>query len=1127
LILFAVGVGGLGSLLGLKGTDVWIFRGFLWLIGVLGTVVVTWYFLKKPAPTGAPVNQGATREVDLLIKAAHERVSRSRVATGSSFATAPVVLWLGPEAAAKTTVIQHSGLDPELVAGEVLRGDAVVATRAINVWYSEKTLLVEVGGRLLADERGWSRVIRHLQIGRLRALLRRGGQAPRMAVVCLSCEDLLKPGGGEAVQAAAQALRGHLAEVSQRLGIRLPVYVLFTKADRIPHFSDYVRSLSRDEAREPLGAILPWIPGPTGSYAERLSQRLTLAGQRLFRSLAVRRVDLLTREGGPESRAAGYEFPRELNKLFPQVVQLLVELSRPSQLHINAFLRGFYFTGVRAVVINEAAAPIAQAQVAVPRAGATQIFNPNPPQAQPAPVAAQVRKVPEWLFLHTLLRDVMLRDRLAIGVTASGTRVQFLRRALVGAAAGLALIWTLGLVVSYVGNRRLQTEALAATMGLAGATVNPHDLAPVDVLRRLDALGTQVSKLRDYREGGAPLRLRWGLYRGSRVLPALRQVYFKEFDRLMFGATASTMVAQMRALPATPTEGTEYQATYDLLKAHLVVTTYPNQSSEDFLPPVLLNHWANGRRVDGEHRDLALRQFTLYSRELRFENPYQRQPDETAIGRARAFLRQFTGSRRIYQFMLSEAAKSIAGVKFSRSYPGAAAVVVDPYEVPPAFSREGWAFMRDAFKNVDRYFAGESWVLGDQGLRPEDVSQIVAELRSQYRADYVRHWQGFLSAARLPAFSGVADAARKLALLSGNQSPLLQLFFLTAQHTAVDSLLAATAFQPVHVLTPPGSTDQLIGEKTQAYMGALLGMQSDLEAISSSPPGTENQAVAKTISDAGTARVAARQAAQGFSTDPTSVGPDVQRLMLAPMNGVEGLLGGLGASGLNRRGRDFCMPLQRLFGQVPFRAGALSQAGLADVSSQFQRGTGAIWSFYNDVLQSYMVQQGNRYAPRPGGDLPLNPGFVEFFNRAVAFSQALYPEGAQTPRLAFTFKPLLSDLVPSVVLTVDGHSATFTRVSAAAQPFVWDAAQAREARLVAQVGGNEVTLSGQGTWGVFRLFQAADNWQVEGIVQRAQWTTRHEGASVAMPFELNLGGAPPIFSRQYFAGVSCDGRIAR
>jgi type VI secretion system protein ImpL len=968
-------------------------------------------------------------------------------------------------------------------------------------------------------------LIGHLQAGGLRALLRRGGQAPRMAVVCLSCEDLLKPGGAEATQAAAQTLRGRLAELSQRWGIRLPVYVLFTKADRIPHFTEYVRNLSRDEARQPLGVTLPWIPGPSGAYAERLAQRVNQATQRLFHSLALRRAELLGREGTREGRAAAFEFPRELNKLLPQVMQVLSELCRPSQLHINPFLRGFYFTGVRPIVVSEAAAPAAA--LSTPRAGATQLFNPNALQAPSPPVVARGRRIPEWLFLHGLLRDVILRDRLAIGVTATGTRVQVLRRGLVAAAGGLAVIWMLGLVVSYAGNRRLQAGALTATHGLGSATFNAQDVAPAEVLRRLDALRARVNELRDYQEDGPPLRLRWGLYRGARLLPLLRRVYFDQFDRLMLAGTAATMVNEMRSLPATPTEGTEYQATYDLLKAHLITTAYPDQSRADFLPPVLLTHWANGRRLEDEHRELALRQFQLYSRELPYGNPYQRQPDGVGVERARVFLRQFAGSRRIYQFMLSEAAKRTAGVQFGRAFPGAAAALVVPYEVPAAFSREGWAFMQEAFKNADRYFAGESWVMGDQGTRPEDIAQIVAEVRTQYRTDYLRHWRAFLAAARVAPFAGVGDAARKLALLSGNQSPLLQLFLLTAQHTAVDSQLAATAFQPVHVLTPPGTTDQLIGEKAQGYMGALLGIQSDLEAIGGAPAGTGNEAVAKTMSDAGAARVAARQLAQGFSTDPNSVGAEVQRLMLAPVNAVEGLLGGLGASGLNRRGRDFCAPLQRLLAQVPFRGAAVAQASLADVSAQFQRRTGAVWSFFNDVLGSYLVQQGNRYAPRPGSDLPLNPGFVEFFNRAAAFSEAIYPEDARTPRVAFTFKPLLSDLVPTVTLTMDGHSASFTRVSAAAQPFVWDAAQARDARLVARVGGNEVTFSGEGTWSVFRLFQAADNWQVEGIVQRAQWSTRHEGATVTIPFELNLGGAPPIFSYQYFAGVSCDGRIAR
>lgn len=1115
----------LASVLGLRAAQGWIFRGALWFMGLTGAGVLLWYLLKYRVPR-APVSQGVVDEIGLLIKTARERLSRSRVAQGSSLGTVPVVLWLGPEASAKTTVVMRSGLEPELLAGETVRGDAVVATRAINLWYCEKTILVEAGGSLLSEETSWNRLVRHLQPRRIQALLPGGAQAPRVAVVCLSCEDLIKPGGAEAMQAAARVMRGRLAELSQRLGIQLPVYVLFTKADRIPYFAEYVRHLSRKEAKEVLGATLPFVPGPTGSYADRMSQRLNLASQRLYQSLALKRAEFLAREGQPAVRALGYEFPREMRKLFPQMLQILVDLCKPSQLHVNPFLRGFYFTGVRAVVVDQPAAVAAAAPAA--RGGATQLFNPSAPQpAAAGPAMATARKVPEWMFLDTVLRDVILRDRLAMGITTTGTRVQLLRRALMGAAAALAVFWTVGLFGSYVGNRRLQSRGLAAAHGLAAVTFNPQDVPPVETLRRLDSLRARVQMLREHERNGPPLRLRFGLYQGSALLRPLRQVYFREFDRLMFSPTAAAMVRAMRALPTGPAEGIEYQATYDVLKAHLIATVYPEHSRQDFLAPVLLRHWEGDHRLGDEHRDLGLLQFGLYAIELPFGNPYQLQPDGMAVERARAFLRQFAGSRRIYQFMLSEAAKAHAGVQFHRAYPTASAALINTYEVPAAFSREGFAFMQDAFKNVDRFFAGESWVLGDEGPSPEDLTQIAAELRAQYRADFIRHWRGFLSSARVAGYSGVSDAARKLALLSSNQSPLLQLFFLTAQHTAVDSHLAVTAFQPVHVLTPPGSADQLIGEKTQGYMGALLSMQASLEQIGGAPAGTGNQAVSKAVSDAGTARVAARQLAQGFSTDPNSVGADVQRLMLGPVNGIEQLLGGLGASGLNRRGAQFCAPIQRLMGQVPFRAAAMSQASLADVASQFQRGSGAIWSFYSDALQSYLVQQGSRYAPRPGADLSLNPAFVEFFNRAAAFSEALYPEGAQTPRVAFTFRPVLSDLVPSVMLVVDGRMATFTRTSAAAQPFVWDGAQAAEARLVARVGGNEFPLSGQGTWAVFRLFQAAENWVTEGITQRAQWTTRHEGSSVAIPFELNIGGAPPIFSRQYFAGVSCTGQIAR
>ena len=151
---------------------------------------------------------------------------------------------------------------------------------------------------------------------------------------------------------------------------------------------------------------------PAGLHVEREFQRLNEAVQRLFTALAASRLPLLSRENEAERRASVYEFPRELRKLAPLVVQFLVDLCRPSQLAVSPVLRGFYFTGVRAVVVSDAAAA-APAAAAGGARGATQVFDPRLHQASPRDIAtpATARKMPQWLFLGSVFRDVILRDR--------------------------------------------------------------------------------------------------------------------------------------------------------------------------------------------------------------------------------------------------------------------------------------------------------------------------------------------------------------------------------------------------------------------------------------------------------------------------------------------------------------------------------------------------------------------------------------------------------------------------------------------------------------------------------------------------------------------------------------------
>ena len=88
---------------------------------------------------------------------------------------------------------------------------------------------------------------------------------------------------------------------------------------------------------------------------------------------------------------AAYEFPREFRKLRTPLVQFLVELCRPSQLRpVSPFLRGFYFSGVRPVTVQETpleAAPTPQ-KTSQPATSATGVFQIPSFQQTPQPQAA-------------------------------------------------------------------------------------------------------------------------------------------------------------------------------------------------------------------------------------------------------------------------------------------------------------------------------------------------------------------------------------------------------------------------------------------------------------------------------------------------------------------------------------------------------------------------------------------------------------------------------------------------------------------------------------------------------------------------------------------------------------------
>lgn len=1109
----------------LDATGHWVLRlGFL-LLGLIAAGGVWWYL----RPTDQEAALDPSDDVLLAISAARARLPRGR------FGSRPMVLVLGPEGSAKTTSVARGGGDPELLAGDAPAtiNDVPTPTATANVWLMQDALITELWHGLLGDATRFKKVARALRAPTVAAAVGKGAMSPRAILLCVPCDLFYTAGGLPQLEAMAQSFRQRLADASRELGLAVPVYVLFTKMDRIPHFEPWASVFTKDELRAPLGFSLPFDrEASTGNYAERLAPRVEAAFRQLADAVAARRLDALGREAQLDRRYAAYEWPREMRKLQSTITQFLIELCRPVQLGASPQLRGLYFTGARPVLLADRATP----------GGAS------------AP-----RKVPEWVFLDRLLRDVVLADPGAATMAHGGQGVQRTRRVLLGSVIAASLALLTGVTISWVGNRALQgrvAEAAAAVATLPTVQSSPGTIAApsIEAMTRLEGLRALLDTVQGYENDGVPLRLRLGLWRGAALLDAGRPVWMHGFRTQLFGETWKALGDSLTAVAQAGTS-TDYATNYARLKAYLISTTRADQSTVPFLAPVLYATWTRGTISDADVTALAMRQFEYFAAILPVLPETGQEADARLVEQVRGVLSRSTGEEQIYANMLGAANRAVPAVKVPQS----PATLTATREVAGGFSAKGAAFMAEAFRNPDPYLQGEEWVVGKlTAARVINRDSMIVTLRSRYAADYQLAWTQVVQSAVVARPSSVADAATKLDELSGVQSPILQLLQTVAVNTAIDSVTRET-FQPVHAVTPPEITDKFVSEKNKPYMDGLIQLQGAMRQIASMPPAVDTpstQALVMAAQLAGgtvtSARTSARQVAQTFSVGSALAGP-VEQLLLAPISGVEVVLrsaasqrpparrpvvagggggGGGGAAGvaaeiasLNERGRAICSRIDPLTSRFPFNPDATADANLADVKAILTPGSGELAVFVQERLTPYLDKQGRTYIPKGGGRVELSKAFIDFLNRATEVSDAFFTEDPTTPKVSWAVIGEISDRTPLLVLRNDGKEARFDKNSFR-NLIVWPATNGRDALLQAQFKKNKpVTVkAASGDWGMFHLALSAD--ANDGT--RMTWNVSAKDAEpVAMRFEAQRRESAGVLTRGWLGRMSCVPQVTK
>ena len=259
--------------------------------------------------------------------------------TGGSRHDVPCFLLAGAEGSRDADLLATSGLDlPFGRPGEAGMG----LGHGRGFWFYDRGIVLDVAGDLIlgadgrsSDEKGWNTILRHIQ--ELRPKRPVDG-----VILTIPCAELLDAAANDLRRTDLGTRMGRifrrLWEAQQRLGFRLPTYVLVTGCERLTGFRALCSSLPESARGEMLGWSSPYSiesvyrSGWVDEAFEMLSRRLEDVQMEIFA------------EGTAEGEWL-LRLPQTLASLAAPLRACLDNVFKSSAYHGSLILRGIWFSG--------------------------------------------------------------------------------------------------------------------------------------------------------------------------------------------------------------------------------------------------------------------------------------------------------------------------------------------------------------------------------------------------------------------------------------------------------------------------------------------------------------------------------------------------------------------------------------------------------------------------------------------------------------------------------------------------------------------------------------------------------------------------------------------------------------
>ena len=1061
----------------------------------------------------------------------------------------PWYVMIGPPGAGKTTAIVNSGLQFPLAdeMGKSAIG-GVGGTRNCDWWFTENAVLIDTAGRYTtqesdadADNAAWLGFLAMLKRNRTR-------QPINGAMIAISLSDLSLQ--DEATQKAhARAVRRRLHELREKLGVRFPVYVLFTKADLIAGFSEFFDTLGKEEREQVWGFTLPLQEkkaeaSPIAAFDAEFGTLLTQLNAQLLEKMQT--------ETDHQRRSLIAGFPTQVASLQTVARGFLTEVFQDTRYEERQNLRGVYFTSG-----TQEGTPIDRLMM-----GMARTFG----------IGRQAigtgRGTGRSYFLTRLFENVIFPEA---GLVSADDKVErryrWSKRGAIAAtilfAGAAGALWT----QSYFANKKLMADVgeglgqyLTLSAQIPGNPIGDTDLPGiVDALNALRDLPVNPVAARldeNIPDPSDPeTRLTWGLYQGDIIANETGLTYRAALNQHLLPRALLRVEEQIQGAMNSP------EALYEALKVYLMLGLR-GPMDKDLIMIWMITDWEfayPGAPREQMRADLAFHLDALLSQPMQ-----EIALNGELVERAQDILVEMPLARRVYNGIINSTAAAqlpeFRPVEFGGPNIGRAMVRTSGKPMSEGikgiYTYAGFnnVFLDEALGVAERV-QSESWVLGPRGEAAQTEAAIATlsrEVLDIYYTDFLEQYNTLLGDLDIVPMQSLSHAAEVTNILAGPTSPVSYVLTAVAEQTELTRVeTIVDTGELTDRATDIGITEVIGGQSARTRL-LLQALQASAQTEEGGPVQLEpdefveqrfawlHQMVLRTEAQPSqldtllaalnsvylelnrmSIRTGALDAGGGgeallaFQEATSRLEGPLQRWASQITTGSSGITSEGTRAGIDARWKSQVLPFceQAIAGRYPFTPNGTAEVGMQDFQRLFAP-DGLINTFFNENLIQHVDTRTRPWTwnPTSTSDLGISDAVLAQFQAAADIREAFFGLGA-APAITFQITPFSIGDAEVSVLEIDGTQITYTQSTGQAAPSTisWPGSVG-----FARIGlsppqqGVENDISIEGPWAMFKLLRAAQ-WRDGAASDRKTLifsvggrlaSYRIQFGSVINPFEL-------------------------